>query len=208
VLSHLLKSKNGAQERDETWQIHDQLQVLIAEYILPFTQKTIDPIFDFRDRQLIQMRDVSVLIEANFRGIALLFNQYKTKGFEKQFTMQSLKDIMTETRLGMRFPEELYCFLFAASKMTVVNEAKESADHYHLDLIEFQVLLCLLAKTYFDQDMGMKEPAVSGEDLEIYEHVIGHNDAFSSEKLLFFFRNLGLFELVSVSCYDFEDIKS
>ena len=122
------------------------------------------------------MRDVSVLLEANFRGIALLYNHFKSKGFEKQFTVQSLKDIMVESRLSFKFSDQLQNFLFACSKMTVVNEAKESAQYYELDLTEFQVLLCFVAKTYFDKGMGTMEPSLSGEDLEIYEHVISHGD--------------------------------
>jgi hypothetical protein len=50
-------------------------------YILPYTESLIDPMMDFRDRELIHMKDISVLIEGNFRGISLLYSHYKAKGF-------------------------------------------------------------------------------------------------------------------------------
>jgi hypothetical protein len=71
VMLNAQKSKD--QVRDETWRVHDQLGVLISDYVLPLTQKWVDPIIHFRDRKLVNMREVSVLVEANFRGIALLY---------------------------------------------------------------------------------------------------------------------------------------
>ena len=62
----------------------------MKDYILPYEKENIRALIEFRDKRLLKMRDVSVLLEANFRGISLLYNQYMTKGFEKQFTFKSL----------------------------------------------------------------------------------------------------------------------
>ena len=70
-------------QRDEVWRNNNQLAVLMKDYILPYEKEKIRDLIDFRDKRLLKMRDVSVLLEANFRGISLLYNQYMTKGFEK-----------------------------------------------------------------------------------------------------------------------------
>ena len=128
-----------------------------------------------------------------------------TKGFEKKFSIDSLKEMLFEARLNLKYKESKLPLMFGASKMTVVNEAKESAKYFNLEIVEFQVLICLLAKNYFEDDLGSVGFPLTGETQEIYMHIKNcHDTGFSVEMVHFLLKEL--FVLVNVKCFDFEDI--
>ena len=130
------KTKNF-QRKEETWQTNDQLKVLLTDYILPYSKKSMNAIMEFRDYSVVSNREVSILLEANFRGLNLLYHQYMTKGFDKNFSIESLREMLVESRLNLKFDDKKLHLIFGASKMTVVNEAKESAQYFKLEMVEF-----------------------------------------------------------------------
>ena len=87
-----------------------------------------------------------------------------------------------------------------------MNEANDSANYLSLDLLEFQVLLGLISKTYFEQDMGGTGAHDSGdraEYLEIRELSGGEYIAEMLHHLLSM-----LCQLVNIRSHGFEDIKN
>ena len=44
--------------------------------------------------------------------------------------------------------------MFAFSKQTIIDESREWMNYATLDFLEFQVLIGLMSKAYFDEDMG------------------------------------------------------
>ena len=107
-------------------------------------------------------------MEANFRGISLLYTQYFTKGFDKSFNIESLKKLLYDSRLGVKFTEDMSMQLFAFSKMTVVNES-HPGKYVKMEFIEFQVMLGLLAKIYFDNDMGSNAHSIASDEARYLE---------------------------------------
>ena len=124
-----------------------QFENILKSYILPFTEENIDPLMNFRDQELIHMQDVSLLIDANYRGLSLLYNHYKAKGFDTSFGLKSFKELIQDQNVDLT-QDEVY-LMFAASKMVVVDESKNWLDYYKLELIEFNVLICLYTRHYF-----------------------------------------------------------
>ena len=79
--------------------------------------------------------------------------------------------MLIDSNIYIKFSEEMILQLFAFAKMTVVNETNYP-DYYKLEFIEFQVMLGLLAKIYFDCNMGIV--GISNEkDMELYEKITG-----------------------------------
>lgn len=70
----------------------------MRNYIIPYTDD-IDRISEFRDQKLIFMKDISVLLDANIKGISFIYNHFKEKGFNTKFSVKSAMDIIREAKM-------------------------------------------------------------------------------------------------------------
>ena len=138
---------------------------------MPYNSKHFQSLLNFKDSQFLQSKSVSELLDANFRGISLLYSHYQTKGFDKKFTVASLRNMLIDSRLDIKFSDAMILQLFAFGKMTVINESNYP-EYYKMEFIEFQVMLGLLAKIYFDCNMGI-DGFVNENDNANYEKITG-----------------------------------
>jgi len=77
----------------------------MTHYIIPYTDD-IDRISEFRDQKLIFMKDISILIDANIKGISFIYNHFKEKGFNTKFSIKSAMDIVREAKMHHQLPEQ------------------------------------------------------------------------------------------------------
>ena len=182
------------------------LKILLEKYMRPYIQAKVGSLVDFRDRQFLFMPQVNVLLEANYRGLNLLYKEYQTKGYDTLFSLDSLGNMLADAGLAPELPVERQRHLFAFSKMTIVNECHDSIKYFSLNFLEFQVLLGLISKVYFDEDLGLKHDYRDGGRaayLEIYREAEGE---YTVDKLLHL---LGMLcKLVGLSCQTLEDVEN
>jgi len=152
------------------------------------------------------MPQVNVLLEANYRGLSLLYKAYQTKGYDSIFSLDSLGNMLDDAELAPELPVAVQRRLFAFSKMTIVNECHECIKYFSLNFLEFQVLVGLISKVYFDEDLGLKHDYRDGGRsayVEIYREAEG---GYTVEMLLHL---LGMLcKLVGLKPQTLEDVEN
>ena len=97
---------------------------LVDNYILPFTDD-LERITSFRDCKLIFMKDVSVLLDANIKGISFLYNHFKEKGFNTKFSLKSAIDMVSAAKMERLIDNDLLSLVYGASKAVVIDESND-----------------------------------------------------------------------------------
>lgn len=87
----------------------------LLEKVRPYIQANFASLVEFRDRKFMYNQQVNTLLEANYRGISMLYKAYQT-GFEKIFSLDSLQHMLRDARMVHLFPDDKRHQLFAFAK--------------------------------------------------------------------------------------------
>ena len=91
--------------------------------------------------------------------------------------------------------------------MVVIDESRHWLEYHKLELIEFNILMCLLTRHYFLNDIGSREKEIERDpvEYEAYKLEVLRSETFCGEWLIFILRKVMKIILVNVN--DFEDVK-
>ena len=91
--------------------------------------------------------------------------------------------------------------------MVVVDESRNWLEYHKLELIEFNILICLYTRHYFINDCGSHEKEVERDpaEFEIYKET-HKSEGFCGEWLIFILKKV--MKVIGIKVNDFEDVKN